>query len=183
MITVHVNVPDGRDAPRALVERVLRDALAREGVGAAELSVTFLDDVRMTRMHSRHLGRPQPADVLSFALHERGEAPLGDIYVGADQAVRQAAAAGVDPGEEMARLALHGTLHVLGYDHPAGPDREESEMFRLQEALIGAAARRAKPAAAARDARTPGNGPATSSASRREVRLPAAGRAAPGTAE
>ncbi len=141
MITVHVNVDVPCDVPCDLVRTVLCGALAREGVENAELSVTFLSDARMTRMHARHLGRPHAADVISFALHEPGEAPLGDVYVGADQALRQAAEAGVDGAEEMARLALHGTLHVLGYDHPSGPERTASEMFRIQEEVMAAAVR------------------------------------------
>ncbi len=136
MIAVHVNVGDRRDVPSDLVERALRETLAREGVGRAELSVTFLSDGAMARMHAESLGRSGPADVLSFALHEPGEQPLGDIYVGADQAVRQAEEAGVGASEEMARLAVHGALHVLGYDHPDGPERTASEMFRVQEEVL-----------------------------------------------
>lgn len=148
MITVHVNASARCDVPCELVEQVLRAALAHEGVRIAEVSVTFLDDDRMARMHARHLRRPQPTDVLSFALHERGEAPLGDVYVGADQAVRQAVDAGVSAKEEMTRLALHGTLHVLGYDHPAGPERAASEMFRRQEELMATVFPSAAPVAA-----------------------------------
>lgn len=142
MIVVHVNAGPRRDVPRDLVERVLRDALAREGVAQAELSVTFLDDGEIARMHAERLGRAGPADVLSFALHEPGEPPLGDIYVGAAQAVRQAAEAGIRNGEEMARLALHGALHVLGHDHPDGPERTASEMFRIQEEVLASAVAR-----------------------------------------
>lgn len=139
MISIHVNAGRRSDVPCELVENVLRRALAREDVACAELSVTFLDDREITRMHAEHLGRSQPADVLSFALHEGGETPLGDIYVGADQAVRQAAAEGVAAREEMARLALHGALHVLGHDHPEGPERADCGMFRIQEEVLAAA--------------------------------------------
>jgi probable rRNA maturation factor len=58
------------------------------------------------------------------------------VYVGAEQAARQAAEAGVGVGEELVRLAVHGTLHVLGHEHPEGDGREESPMFALQEALV-----------------------------------------------
>ncbi len=86
-------------------------------------------------MHERYLGRSGVTDVLSFALHDDGEDPLGDVYVGLAQAYRQAAEAGAEPEEEMVRLAVHGALHVLGYDHPDGPERTASEMFRVQEAI------------------------------------------------
>jgi probable rRNA maturation factor len=53
-----------------------------------------------------------------------------------EQALRQAAEYGATPAEEVLRLAVHGTLHVLGYDHPEGADRASSEMFARQEALL-----------------------------------------------
>lgn len=142
MISIHVNAAGRRDVPSELVESALRRVLAREGVASAELSVTFLGDREIARMHAEHLGRSQPADVLSFSLHEPDETPLGDIYVGADQAVRQAATEGVGVREEMARLALHGALHVLGHDHPEGPERADCGMFRIQEEALAAAVAR-----------------------------------------
>ncbi len=136
MITIHINAPGRGSVPGERIGRLLHETLRREGISSAELSVTFVGDSKMARLHGRYLGRPQPTDVLSFALHEDGADPLGDIYVGHDQALRQAKAAGIEPAEEMARLAVHGALHVLGYDHPSGADREGSEMFRLQERLL-----------------------------------------------
>ena len=136
MITVHVNAIKVRDVPRDLVRRAVKGALRREGVPGAEVSVTFLSDSEMALLHDRYLKRSGTTDVLSFALHVQGEEPLGDVYIGHGQAVRQAAAAGAPPEEEMARLAVHGTLHVLGYDHPEGPERESSEMFQVQEEVL-----------------------------------------------
>ncbi len=136
MITVHVNAPGASDIPRALVRRAVTGVLRREGVRSAEMSVTFTSDAEITELHNRYLKRSAVTDVLSFALHAEGEDPLGDIYIGHGQALRQAAAAGAPPEEEMARLAVHGTLHLLGYDHPEGPAREDCEMFRVQEEVL-----------------------------------------------
>ena len=61
---------------------------------------------------------------------------VGDVYLGFDQAARQAEEVGVELAQELARLAIHGTLHVLGYDHQEGPERLESPMFQLQERLL-----------------------------------------------
>lgn len=138
MITIHVNVPDETPVPRRLIESALRATLRRERVSRAELSVTFLDDPEMTELHARHLGRPEATDVLSFALHEDGEDPLGDVYVGHAQALRQAAEAGAAADRELARLAVHGTLHVLGYDHPDGPERDRCPMYLVQEEVLRA---------------------------------------------
>ena len=136
MITVHVNAPRGAPVPRRLVDRAVRETLRREGVGRAELSVTFVTDAEIAALHDRYLGRSGVTDVLSFALHDDGEDPLGDVYVGYPQALRQAADAGIEADREMARLAVHGTLHVLGYDHPEGPERVGCDMYRVQEQVL-----------------------------------------------
>ena len=88
-------------------------------------------------MNRGYLGRDRPTDVISFTLHGPDEPLLGDVYIGFDQAVRQAASEEVGVREELARLAIHGTLHVLGYDHPADETRVASAMFRRQEELVG----------------------------------------------
>ncbi|MYG80533.1 MAG: rRNA maturation RNase YbeY [Gemmatimonadetes bacterium] len=136
MITIHINATGGRAVPHELVDRALREVLRGDGVAAAELSVTFVGDTEIARLHDHHLGSPRVTDVISFALHGEGEAPLGDVYIGHEQALRQAADAGVAPDEELARLAVHGALHVLGYDHPEGSDRADSQMFAVQEEVV-----------------------------------------------
>lgn len=136
MISVHVNAPEGVRVPRRRLQQAVQETLRREGVLRGELSVTFMDDPGVAELHGRYLGRPKVTDVLSFALHRAGEDPLGDVYVGHAQALRQAADAGVDPAEELVRLAVHGTLHILGYDHPEGPEREQCEMYLVQERLL-----------------------------------------------
>ncbi|MDE2796421.1 MAG: rRNA maturation RNase YbeY [Gemmatimonadota bacterium] len=150
MITVHVNAPDGIRVPGLQIDRALRATLRREGVSRAELSVTFVSDAKIAELHGRYLGRPGVTDVLAFALHQDGEDPLGDVYVGHAQALRQAAEAGAEADEELLKLAVHGTLHVLGYDHPDGPERVRCEMYRVQEAVLrGLAAELDKPSPAA----------------------------------
>ena len=136
MIAVHVNAAEALNVPRELVGRAVREALGREGVSRAEVSVTFVNDAEIARLHRRYLGSSRVTDVISFALHGEGEEPLGDVYVGYGQAVRQAADAGVTPDEEFARLAVHGTLHVLGHDHPEGPGDARGHMFSVQEAVV-----------------------------------------------
>lgn len=136
MITIHVNAPDGIRVPRRLIDRALRATLRREGVSRAELSVTFVGDPEIAHLHGRYLGRDGVTDVLAFALHREGDDPLGDVYVGHAQALRQAAEDGAEPHRELARLAVHGALHVLGYNHPEGPERVRCEMYRVQEEVL-----------------------------------------------
>jgi len=118
------------------IEAAVRWALGEEGVGEAEMSIALLDDAGIAALNEEYLEHAGPTDVISFALHGEGEAPLGDVYLGVEQAVRQAAGFGATPAEELLRLAIHGTLHVLGYDHPKDAARAGSEMFERQEALL-----------------------------------------------
>ncbi len=117
---------------RSAVSLVLRSA----GLTDGEISLTLLDDDSIRELNRTYLGEDVPTDVISFALHEGGEAVLGDVYVGYEQAAIQAVEAGVSVEEELARLSIHGTLHVLGYDHPDTEARFSSEMFVLQERLV-----------------------------------------------
>jgi len=141
MITVHINARADCPVPRELVRRAVLEVLHREGVEEGDLSVTFVGDGEISEMHARYLDSHTPTDVLSFRLHGEGEDPLGDVYVGHAQARRQADEAGVEVDEELARLAVHGALHVLGYDHPEGegPERTASEMYARQEGALAAA--------------------------------------------
>lgn len=137
-LQVDVHAEDGLSLPldTHLVEDALRRVLAAEGLTGAELSVTFVSDARIAELNREYLHHDGPTDVISFPLHMADQAPLGDVYIGAEQAARQAADLGVPLPEELIRLAIHGTLHVLGYDHPEDAEREASPMYHRQEALL-----------------------------------------------
>lgn len=134
--SVHVNSDPAFDVPRALIRRGVSRTLSREGAGEGEVSVSFVGDDAIAELNRGYLGREGPTDVIAFSLHEPDDPLLGDVYVGYEQARRQARELGVPLAEELVRLAVHGTLHVLGYEHPEGPGREESELFRRQEAIV-----------------------------------------------
>lgn len=120
----------------ALLRRAALAALAEQGVEDAELSITLLDDAAMRDLNRDWLGHDRPTDVIAFPLGNGDAAPLGDIYIGVERAVEQAADLGVATREELTRLAVHGTLHVLGHDHAEGADRQRGDMWRLQEDLV-----------------------------------------------
>lgn len=127
---------EGLDSARPVVERAVRAVLDDAGVADGELSVTLLDDPGMAEMNRQWKGRQGATDVLAFSLHGEGEPLLGDVYLGVDRAADQARTHGETVARELARLAVHGTLHVLGHDHPE-EEREDSEMWRLQERIVG----------------------------------------------
>ena len=119
---------------RSLVRRARR-VLAELGEREAELSLVLAADPEMAELNARFRGRTGPTDVLSFSLLE-GEGRehrgglLGDVVIGVEVAARQARRAGRCFDDEVARLLIHGVLHLLGYDH----EREaEARLMRVQE--------------------------------------------------
>jgi probable rRNA maturation factor len=137
-LRVEVSTDEGVEPPVSseAVRRAVLAVLAAERVEDAEISVALLGDDAMADLNREYLGHVGTTDSISFPLYEKGEPPLGDVYVGVEQAVRQAPGFGATPAEEVLRVAIHGTLHILGWDHPAGEDRAQSEMFRRQEEIL-----------------------------------------------
>jgi probable rRNA maturation factor len=124
--------------PRPVGDAVVRRAVARVLAGerrAARMSVTFVGRDTMRRLNRDHLGHDRPTDVLSFALDTPGGL-LGDVYVCPWVAARGAQARGLPARQEVIRLVVHGTLHVLGWDHPEGEARTRSPMWRRQERYV-----------------------------------------------
>jgi probable rRNA maturation factor len=119
-----------------LIQRAVTTTLEHAEVTDASVSVTLLNNTRIRNMNRKYLEHDRVTDVISFPLYEQGEQVVGDVYIGYEQAQDQAADAGVDLDEEIARLSIHGTLHVLGYDHPEDGDRTKSEMWQLQESIL-----------------------------------------------
>lgn len=130
-VTVH-----GEDAlaPRD-VRRMVACVLEAEGRTAA-VSITFLDSDQMQRLNSIHKGHDTPTDVLSFGLPQVDGTIAGDIYICPSVAAHEARERGLPVRQELTRLVVHGVLHVLGYDHPDGDEREHSEMWDRQERYV-----------------------------------------------
>ena len=126
-----VRSPLGVEAVADLARRVLR----AEGVREALLSVALVPRAQIARLNREHLGHRGATDVISFALRESGaDGPvMGDIYISPEVAREHASEHGTGVREEVARLVIHGVLHVLGHDHPQGDARTTSEMWRRQE--------------------------------------------------
>lgn len=123
---------------RARVAEIARSVLRSERVRDALLSVTFVSNQSMRKLNRAHLRRDGVTDVIAFAFRRTGRgAPIvGDVYIAPDVARAAARANGVTAREEVVRLIVHGTLHVLGYDHPESDARTRSAMWRKQERLV-----------------------------------------------
>lgn len=89
----------------------------------------------MRRLNRRATGRRGLTDVIAYPLPQPDGTLLGDVYICPEAAAR-ATRNGAGVEEELVRLAVHGTLHVLGYDHPEGAGRTRSAMWRRQERYV-----------------------------------------------
>jgi probable rRNA maturation factor len=132
-IEVHDDTGDLDPDLLARVETAARAAFQAEKAGEFILSVTFLDDTAIAQLNEEYLDHEGPTDVISFPLSQPGVTPVGDVYIGVDQARRQAEEHGVPFDEEILRLTIHGALHVLGWTHDEG---EASEMYVRQEEIL-----------------------------------------------
>ena len=138
-VTIHLNGLDNWPALADARSPIL--TAARSALGAdprltdGDLSITLVDDDEMERLNVEWLDRTGSTDVIAFSLGS-AESVLGDVYIAPDTAGKNASGLGVALLEEILRLVIHGTLHVVGYDHPEGPDRSASEMDRVQEELL-----------------------------------------------
>lgn len=109
-------------------------------VSRAELTILLADDQKVQELNHQFRGEDKATDVLSFpsgddlALDGLDIPYLGDIAVAVPVAGKQAAASGHDLVEELQLLAIHGILHLLGYDHLV--ESEKQEMWRLQQAVL-----------------------------------------------
>lgn len=126
-----VRAAAGRDALAALSRAVLRAEGARE----AFVSIALVGEAAIAKLNRDHLHHRGATDVIAFAFRE-GPRLVGDIYIAPGTARRNAHAFDVGVREELARLVVHGTLHVLGWDHPAGEARLASPMWQRQERLL-----------------------------------------------
>ena len=125
-----------RPVPDGLVRRAALAVLQGER-REARLSITFLGRDAMRRLNREYQGEDRPTDVISFGLETPGLGLVGDVYVCPWVAEREARSRGVRPREEIVRLVVHGTLHVLGWDHPDDGGRMRSAMWRRQERYVG----------------------------------------------
>jgi len=142
-VSVYVCAQDVRvPLAAARVEAIARATLASERVRDAMLSITFVSNAAIARLNARHLRHRGPTDVISFGFLGTGrqastDAPvIGDIYIAPAVARANALEHAVPVREELARLVVHGTLHVLGYEHPDADARTKSPMWKRQERVL-----------------------------------------------
>ena len=130
-------LPVSQAAVRDAARLVLRASKVRDAL----LSFAFVSTRAIARLNRQHLGHTGATDVISFGFERMaaGAPVLGDVYICTDVARENARAAGCGVREELLRLVVHGTLHVLGHEHPVGDETTRSPMWRRQERLLARA--------------------------------------------
>lgn len=120
------------------VRNLVKATLEAECVRDALVSVAFVGTDTISRLNRDFLRRAGPTDVIAFGLGRQiGSVPvIGDIYICQHVAARNAKSLGVALRAELARLVVHGTLHILGYEHPDDDTRTSSAMWKKQETIL-----------------------------------------------
>lgn len=135
-----------KDQHIELVEKLLQHAATIENIeDNSEVSITFVTNEAIHEINREYRDKDQPTDVISFALEELGEGEieiigegiprvLGDIIISTDRTKEQAEEYGHSFERELGFLAVHGFLHLLGYDHMTKED--EKIMFGKQDEVL-----------------------------------------------
>lgn len=130
-----------------MLEKLIKYTAEHEEVDEnSEVSISFVNNDEIQRINKQYRGKDYPTDVISFALEEQSEdeleiigdeslpVHLGDIVISIEKAKEQSEEYEHSFEREIGFLAVHGFLHLLGYDHET--DEEEKEMFERQENIL-----------------------------------------------
>ncbi len=124
------------------VEMVILKATQHQKLEHVEFNIIIVDNQMIHTLNQKWRGVDRETDVITFALEDEknmilmGNRVLGDIYISIDQAKLQAKEYGHSLKRELCFLAVHGFLHLLGYDHMT--KEEEEKMFHLQKEILDA---------------------------------------------
>jgi probable rRNA maturation factor len=120
---------DGAPNCDATLVEALAVTLRRHGAPRARLSLALLSDTQIADVNAKHLDQEGPTDVIAFDLRDGPDSPIeGEVVLSVDTARREAAARGHEVESELALYAIHGLLHLLGYD-----DHSEADATRMHE--------------------------------------------------
>ena len=144
---IQISYDDGiaRDTKiEEVIQKVCDEVSRVYGLEDDELSILLCDNKKIHELNKEYRGIDRPTDVLSFALNEGDDYEgseeehhlLGDMILSLERAHEQAVEYGHSFEREMGFLAVHGFLHINGYDHYT--PEEEAEMFGLQEEILTA---------------------------------------------
>ena len=138
---VSVASPRGLTGVAAPLRAAVLAALAHEGRRAGEVAVVLADDAKLRELNRTWRGLDRATDVLSFGYDDgEGDVVDGDIVVSLERVRAQAKRFRTSPGRELARVVVHGALHLAGLDHEEAAERRR---MRAREDRVLRAAREA----------------------------------------
>ena len=124
-----------------IMKKYLKKCLRLEQVKNASFNVILTDNEKLKELNTKYRNIEKETDVISFALEDEKEEEiisnkrvLGDIYISVEKAREQSVEYGHTLKRELSFLAVHGLLHLLGYDHIEKKDEEK--MFKKQELIL-----------------------------------------------
>lgn len=130
---------------KAVIRKAILETLRSEHFAFdAEVSVTLCDNSYIRKLNKQYRGKDKPTDVLSFPMYECDEIEimacdncvlLGDIVISVERALEQAKELGNSFLREVAFLAVHSTLHLLGYDHERSEEDDELQCRKQREII------------------------------------------------
>lgn len=141
MNEIIINNEYGYDKDYSYLDKVFEHALKDQKIENAMFSVIFVSEDTIQKINKECRNIDKVTDVISFAFEDNGKMlyndirVLGDIYICIPKMIKQAKEYGHNEKRELSFLALHGLLHLLGYDH-VNSKEEEKNMFALQERLL-----------------------------------------------
>lgn len=154
-MTISIEILDEQSFLSAESNKLLHDVILKAAdhlsVPTGELTITIVDNKEIQIINQEHRDKDQPTDVLSFPMYEpdefeelrqssfetiEGTPILGDIIISYDKVKEQAVEYGHSFERELGFLAVHGFLHIIGYDHLTEDD--EQKMFGLQDEILNA---------------------------------------------
>lgn len=141
MITINFYNQTNEDVEiyETVVTNVVKDAASYEGLsGKNSCNYIFVDNDQIQALNSEYRRKDYATDVLTFAAQDElllgSKKTLGDVFISVDKMREQAYEYGHGEVRELSFLAVHGFLHLLGYDHLTV--EQEEEMFTKQEAIL-----------------------------------------------
>jgi len=138
MIEVQQQASHRPEINQKMIQFGVSKTLSLHGKSSADVTIRLTDDDEIRQLNQTFRGINQPTDVLSFNQNisnpETGCFYLGDIIISLDRVRQQAPENGHTINQECALLAIHGTLHLLGYDHAEQGEKEK--MWNMQEKIM-----------------------------------------------
>ena len=138
---IHIQNPKKQALPTTIeqLEKAILETLAYTNTPvSSDVSLVLSDDRKLRQLNRDFMGLDSPTDVLSFPAGftdpDSQENYLGDIIISVPRAISQAAENNVPAASELILLTVHGTLHLLGYDHTLAQEKES--MWAAQSEIM-----------------------------------------------